>query len=72
MISFFQEPSTLLWHACMFYFSKQMSDEWAKCKKILEREDEEFKKAMEVEVITILFSKFSSKCTILVGVGIIA
>ena len=29
---------------------------------ILEREDEELKKAMEVEVSTLLFSKFSSKC----------
>ena len=32
-----------------------MSDECAKCMKILEWEDEEFKKAIEVEVSTLLF-----------------
>ena len=48
-----------------------MSDEWVKYRKILEREDEEFKKAMEVQVSILLFSKFSSECRILAGVGII-
>ena len=49
-----------------------MSDEWNKYKRILDREDEEFKKAMEVKVSTLLFSKLSSKYKILAGVGIIA
>ena len=48
-----------------------MSDGWAKYKRILEREDEEFKKAMEAEVSILLFSRFSSKCRILAGVDII-
>ena len=48
-----------------------MSDEWSKYKKILDREDEEFKRAMEVEVSTLLSSKFSSKCRILAWAGII-
>ena len=39
-----------------------MSDECAKYKRIWGREDEEFKKAMEAEVSTLLFSRFSSKC----------
>ena len=43
-----------------------------KYRKILEREDEEFKKAMEAEVSTLLFPKFSSQCRILVGIDIIA
>ena len=48
-----------------------MSDEWAKYRKILGREDEEFKKAMEVEVSTLLFPRFSSECRFLVGIDII-
>ena len=44
-----------------------MSDEWRRYKKILDREDEEFKRVMEAEVSTSLFSKFSSKYRILVG-----
>ena len=48
-----------------------MSDGWSRYKGILEREDKEFKKAIEVEVSTLLFSKFSSKYRILAGVGII-
>ena len=50
----------------------KMTDEWAKYRKILEREDEEFKKAMEAKVSTLLFPKFSSQCRILVGIDIIA
>ena len=49
-----------------------MADEWEKYKGILEREDEEFKKAMEVEVSTLSCPRFSSKYIILVGVDIIA
>ena len=48
-----------------------MYDEWSRYKKILDREDEEFKRAMEVEVSTSLFSKFSSKYRILAGIDII-
>ena len=48
-----------------------MADEWSKYKRILDREDEEFKRVMEVEVSTSLFSEFSSKYRILAGVGII-
>ena len=48
-----------------------MSDEWSRYKKILDREDEEFKSAMEAEVSTSLFSKFSSKYRILVGIDIV-
>ena len=48
-----------------------MADEWSKYKRILDREDEEFKRAMEVEVSTSLFSEFSSKYRILAGLGII-
>ena len=50
---------------------EKMADEWEKYKQILEREDGEFKKAMEVEVSTSLFPRFSSKCRILVGIDII-
>ena len=49
-----------------------MSNEWSKYKKILDRENEEFKRVMEVEVSTPLFSKFSSKYKILAVVDIIA
>ena len=35
-----------------------MSNEWAKYRKILEREDEEFKKAMEAEVSILLCPRF--------------
>ena len=48
-----------------------MSDEWDKYKQILEIKDEEFKKAMEMEVSTSSFPRFSSKCRILVGIDII-
>ena len=49
-----------------------MVDEWEKYKHILEREDEDFKKAMEAEVSTSSFPRFSSKCRILAGIDIIA
>ena len=42
-----------------------MSNEWDRYKKILEREDKEFKKAMEAEVSILLLSKFSSKYRII-------
>ena len=48
-----------------------MSVKWNKYKRILDREDEELKKAMEVEVSTFLFPKFSNEYRILAGVGII-
>ena len=48
-----------------------MSEEWSKCKRILDREDEEFRMAMEGEVSTLLSSKFSNKYRILAGVDII-
>ena len=51
---------------------ENMADEWEKYKQILEREDEEFKKAMEVEVSTSSFPRFSSRCRILAGIAIIA
>ena len=35
-----------------------MSDEWSKYKQILDSEDEEFRRAMEKEVSTLLFPKF--------------
>ena len=40
--------------------------------KILERGDTEFKKAMEVEVSTLLFPTFSSECRVSAGVDITA
>ena len=49
-----------------------MSDEWNKYKGILDREDEEFRRAMEEEVSNLLFSKFGKKYRILPGVDIIA
>ena len=49
-----------------------MSDEWDKYKRILDREDEEFRRTMEKEVSTLLSLKFSSKYRILAGVDIIA
>ena len=48
-----------------------MSIQWAKYRKILEREDEEFMKAMEAEVSTLLFPRFGSQCRILAGIDII-
>ena len=48
-----------------------MSDEWGRYKKILDREDEEFRRAMEAEVSTIFLSEFSNKYRILAGVDII-
>ena len=48
-----------------------MSDKWSKYKRILDREDEEFSKAMEEKVSTLLFSKFSYNHIILAGVDII-
>ena len=48
-----------------------MSDEGNKYKRILDMEDEEFRRAMKEEVSTLLFSKFSSKYRSLAGVGII-
>ena len=49
-----------------------MVEEVEKYRQILEREDEEFKRAMEAEVSTLLFPSFNSKCRILVGIDIIA
>ena len=49
-----------------------MSDEWNKYKTILDREDEEFKRAMGEEVSTLLSSKLSNKHRILAEVDIIA
>ena len=49
-----------------------MSEEWSKYKRILDREDKEFRRAMEEEVSTLLSSKFSNKDKILTGVDIIA
>ena len=46
---------------------ENMVDEWEKYKQILEREDEEFKKAMEAEVSTSSFPRFNSRYRILVG-----
>ena len=54
------------------YLFMKMSDEWANYKKILEKEDEEFKMAMEAEVSILLCPRFSSKYRILVGIDIIA
>ena len=48
-----------------------MSKEWGKYKRILDREDEEFRKAMEEEVSTLFSSKFSNKYWIFAGVDII-
>ena len=48
-----------------------MADKWEKYMHILEREDKEFKEAMEVEVSTSSCPRFSSKCRILVGIDII-
>ena len=44
-----------------------MADEFKKYKQILEREDQEFRRAIEAEVNTLLFPRFSCKCRILVG-----
>ena len=44
-----------------------MTDEWSKYKRILDREDEEFKKAMEAKVCISMFSEFSSKYRISAG-----
>ena len=51
-----------------------MSDKWSKYKKILDREGEEFKRAMEVEVSTSFLSEFSNRIfsnRIFTGVDII-
>ena len=48
-----------------------MVDELEKYRQILEREDEEFRRAMEAEVSTLSFPGFSSKCRVLAGVDII-
>ena len=48
-----------------------MAGEGSKYAAILEREDKEFRKAMEEEVSTLFSSTFSSKYKILVGVDII-
>ena len=50
-------------------FTRSMSEEWSKYAKILEREDKEFRRAMEAEVSTLFSSKSSSKYRILAGVG---
>ena len=49
-----------------------MSEEWSKYKRILDREDEEFRRAMEEEVSTVFSSKFSNEYRILAGRDIIA
>ena len=48
-----------------------MPDVWSRYKKILDREDEEFRRAVEAEVSTSFPSKFSNKHRILPGVDII-
>ena len=48
-----------------------MSDNWDKYGRILDREDEEFRRAMEKEISTLLSLEFSSKYRILAGVDII-
>ena len=47
-----------------------MSEEWSKYKRILDSEEEEFRRAMEEEVSTLLSSKFSNKYENLAGVDI--
>ena len=49
-----------------------MADDWSKYAVILEREDKEFRRAMEEEVSTLFSFEFSNKYTILAGVDIIA
>ena len=44
-----------------------MADEWNKYAAILEREDKEFRRAMEEEVSTVFSSKFSNEYRILAG-----
>ena len=61
---------SLVVYFAMFYHPK-MADKWNKYVAILEREDKEFRKAMEEEVSTLFSSKFSSKYRILAGVDII-
>ena len=48
-----------------------MSDKWDKYKGVLDREDEEFRRAIEKEVSTLLSLQFSSKYRILAGADII-
>ena len=52
-------------------FTKNMSEEWSKYKRILDRENEEFRRAMKEEVSTLFSSKFSNEYRILAGVDII-
>ena len=40
---------------------KKMSEEWSKYAKILEREDKEFRKAMQEELSTLFSFEFCSK-----------
>ena len=56
---------------CTCLIHENTSEQWCKYKRILDREDEEFKRAMEEEVSTLLSSKFSNKNRILVRVDII-
>ena len=57
----------------LFYLQQNnMSDKCNKYKRILDREDEQFKRAMKEEVSTLLSSKFSNKQRISAGVDIIA
>ena len=48
-----------------------MSEEWSKYKRILDREDKEFRRAMEEEVSTLFSSKCSNKYRILAGIDIV-
>ena len=49
-----------------------MADEWNKYMAILEREEKEFKRAMEEEVSTLFSSKFSNEYRIMARVDIIS
>ena len=49
-----------------------MSDELGKYKRIVDREEEEFKRAIEEDVSTLFSSKFSNEYKILDGVHIIS
>ena len=64
--------SMAYWVAVVLFHEKNMSKEWGKYKRILDREDKEYRRAMEEEVSTFISSKFRNKYRILAGVDIIA
>ena len=62
---------SMVYMVALVLFHEKISEEWSKYMKNLDREDKEFRKAIEEEVTMLLYSTFSNKYRILAGIDTI-